>query len=75
MGVKHMYSVYWVRPCQKIKKYHGSFNTVEDAMQSIKDWWDKHDFRPSYYQLTDYGDSVTIDYGQHNCFYEIKEGL
>ena len=55
-----MFAVYWVKPQKQIKEYHGSYDTFEQAMQSIRDWWQEN------------GQSFTIDYGLYNCFYEIE---
>jgi complete genome len=67
-----MYSVYWVKPQKQIKEYHGSYDTFEQAMQSIRDWWQENDYRPRYYRVIEHGQSFTIDYGLYNCFYEIE---
>lgn len=50
-----MYSVYWVKPQKQIKEYHGSYDTFEQAMQSIRDWWQENDYRPRYYRVIEHG--------------------
>lgn len=50
-----------------------TFDTFDEAMQSINIWWDKHNFTPRYVRYWKDGDVWTIDYGLHHSFYYIKE--
>lgn len=67
-----MYTVYWISQLEHIKKQHGSYDTYEQAMQSIIDWWEEHDYQPPYYRVMKHGKTAMIDYGLYDCFYEIK---
>lgn len=72
------YNVYWTNaelPNDSIQnEFIDSYDTYEEAFQSIKDWWDKNDFWPSLIRLV--GDieeqgAVVIDYGPYFQFYKI----
>lgn len=67
-----MYKVVWVSP--RIDEEHGTFPTLEEAQQSVRDWWAKNNYTP-YYIRQWTRDNITIwDYGSHSCFYHfIKE--
>lgn len=67
-----MFTVYWLNQTKQIKEQHGSYDTFEQAMQSIKDWWKENDFQPRYYRVIEHGQSFMIDYGLYDCFYEIE---
>jgi hypothetical protein len=73
-GVLKMgYAVHWVGNGQD--NIHGVFPTLEEAKQSVLDWWKKNDYEP-YYIREWKSDNVTIwDYGSHTCFYEFHEVL
>lgn len=65
------YEVHWVKLDQDNK--HGAFPTIEEAKQSVLDWWKKHNFTPPYIREWK-KDNITIwDYGSHICFYEFHE--
>lgn len=51
------------------------FDTFDDAIQSIYDWWDKNDYTPNYvrYWKSSKSNMWTIDYGFHHMFYYIEE--
>lgn len=71
-----MYTVYWISQTERIKKQHGSYDTFEQAMQSIVDWWKENNFHPPYYRIMKHGQSSMVDYGLYDCFYEIvKEDI
>lgn len=67
-----MYTVYWVNQFEHIKEQHGSYNTYEQAMQSIIDWWEEIGFHPPYYRVMKHGKSSMVDYGLYDCFYKIE---
>lgn len=68
-----MFEVHWVNHYLNEDKHHGTFNTLEEAQQSVQDWWKKHDFKPFYVRQWT-SDNVTIwDYGSHSCFYHFVE--
>ena len=70
-----MFTVYWVNQTIRVKEQHGSYNTPEQAIQSIKDWWKENDYHPRYYRVIDTGLSLMVDFGLSDCFYEIvKDG-
>lgn len=54
-------------------KEHGSFDTHEEAMQSIYDWWSKNEFSPPYIRTWLRDNVATVDYGSHYLFYKITE--
>lgn len=66
-----MFTVYWISQTKRLRKQHGSYDTFEQAMQSIKDWWKENDYQPRYYRVIEHGRSFMIDYGLYDCFYEI----
>ena len=74
-----MIEVHWVKaPCCCGQIYHdeihGTFKTVDEAMKSIQDWWDKNNFKPRYVrQMIDECGDLWWDYGPHNAFYVLKE--
>jgi len=74
------YNVYWINeellndPIQD--EFIGSYNTYEEAFQSIRDWWEKNSFYPNFVRII--GDieeqgTITIDYGPYFKFYQIKK--
>lgn len=71
------YNVYWVNaelPNDPSNKFIKSYDTYNEAFQSIKDWWNKNDFYPSLIRFM--GDieeqgTVVIDYGPYFQFYKI----
>lgn len=66
------YQVEWHSSYHEEDNIHGTFDTWEDAFQSIHDWWNSNDYVPRYvrYHTTDAGITV-IDYGLHYSFYHI----
>ena len=63
-----MYEVHWIGHGQD--NVHGTFPTIEEAQQSVKDWWAKNDFEPYYIRQWITEDGTMIwDYGSHTCFY------
>nr|DAG84851.1 MAG TPA: Protein damX division, peptidoglycan binding domain [Caudoviricetes sp.] len=70
---KNKYTVQWVTSGEE--KTHGTFNTFDEAMQSIFDWWKKHDYKPPYIRqwksMRDDKEITHIDYGLHSAFYQI----
>ena len=72
-GVITMFEVHWVCSYMNQDKTHGTFPTLEEAQQSVRDWWKAHDFKPFYVRQWT-RDNVTIwDYGSHTCFYHFVE--
>lgn len=71
-----MFTVYWVNQMEHIiEQQDTSYETLEQAVQSIKDWWQSSDCKPRYYRVIDNGKSFIVDYGLCDCFYEIvKDG-
>ena len=64
--------VEWHDDENDIVKRHGLFKTKKEAMQSIKDWWKLHDFKPD--MLRTWGEEtgrIVIDYGLYFSFYHI----
>ena len=67
-----LWLVEWHNTDEGIVKRHGLFKTKKEAMQSIKDWWEFHYFKPD--TLRTWGeetDHMVIDYGLHHAFYHI----
>ena len=47
---KSKYTVHWVTSGEE--KTHGTFDTFDEAMQSILDWWKKHyGLHSAFYQI------------------------
>lgn len=75
-----MIEVHWVKAiggcCSKPHhdKYHGTFKNVDEAYESIRQWWAKNNFEPSFvrWQPDERGD-IWLDYGPHSAFYVLKE--
>ena len=74
------YNVYWTNaelPNDRIKnEFIDSYDTYDEAFQSIRDWWDKNSFYPNFIRII--GDieeqgTITIDYGPYFKFYQIKK--
>ena len=66
-----MYEVHWVGMGQD--NQHGVFNTLEEAQQSVRDWWKKNDYEPFYVRQWQQGNTIIWDYGSHTCFYHFVE--
>lgn len=68
------FTVSWVSG--DISKTHGSFDSYDEAFESIRKWWNHNGFTPSYIRVI--GDieengKVKIDYGLHESFYYVVE--
>lgn len=74
-----MYEVHWVKAYGCLgetyeDKQHGAFDTIEEAQQSVRDWWKKNDFRPNYIrQIAKKDGDVWWDYGLHRAFYVFRK--
>ena len=69
------YQVEWEHHQTNTYSKHGIFNTFEDALVSICEWWEGNDFTPSYIRMWTEDRVTTIDYGFRNMFYYIVEGI
>lgn len=67
------YQVHWVHNQLGKDETHGVFDTHEQAVQSIYDWWNQNDYSPSYVRSWTHRGVTTLDYGYHHMFYKIKE--
>lgn len=67
------YQVHWVHEQLGKDETHGEFDTHEQALQSIHDWWNKNDYKPVYVRMWTRNGVSTIDYGFHHMFYKIVE--
>ena len=74
------YEVHWVKAWGMCMgepyedKYHGTFNSLEEAQQSVREWWKKNDYKPRYArQMADDKGRIWWDYGLHNAFYMFVE--
>lgn len=67
------YEVHWVDKFLKEDQTHGVFDTLEEAVQSVYDWWNQHDYEPPYVRMWTKDGVTTLDYGFHYMFYKIKE--
>lgn len=65
------YAVHWVGNGQN--NTHGIFPTLEEAQQSVQNWWKEHDFTPPYIRQWKIDNKIIWDYGSHTCFYEFWE--
>ena len=64
------WEVHWVGHGQD--NTHGVFKTLEEAQDSVREWWKKNDFEPFY--IRQWGENPVIwDYGSHTCFYEFHK--
>ena len=61
----------WLDEARNIRKEHGQYNSIEEAYQSIEEWWKFHQFEPPYVRWLEQEDFIRIDYGSHTQFYEI----
>lgn len=50
----------------------GTFDTPEECIQSIDQWWEDNHFKPAYIHMWYTNNSLVIDYGNHLGFYVIK---
>ena len=74
------YEVHWVRAWAMCmgepyeNEHHGTFATLEEAQQSVKNWWQKNKYQPRYIrQMTDEKGRLWWDYGLHSSFYMFTE--
>ena len=67
------YQVEWKHHQDDIHNKHGVFDTHEEAMDSIYEWWETNNFNPLYIRRWTKDGVTTIDYGSHNMFYYIVE--
>ena len=65
------YEVHWVSNNQN--KFHGVFDTLEEAQNSVRDWWSKNNYTPPYIRAIIKEDCIVWDYGLHNAFYVFKK--
>ena len=66
------YEVQWhgYEENKKVIKKHGIFNTLDEAQDSVREWWKKNDFKPYYIRQCMLEDGTCWwDYGSHTCFY------
>ena len=68
---KTQYQVQWLNSLTNELHTHGTYDTIDLAIQSIYDWWKENDYTPKYMRVIDHGDHLMIDYGLHYCFYSI----
>ena len=55
---------------EKVIKKHGIFNTLDEAQDSVREWWKKNDFKPYYIRQCMLEDGTCWwDYGSYVCFY------
>jgi hypothetical protein len=73
------YEVHWVEATGGCTgevihdKHHGTFDTLKEAMDSVRAWWKKNGFDPYYVrQMTDEKGRIWWDYGLHSAFYVFK---
>jgi|GEM_PF-32013 len=50
----------------------GTFDTPEECIQSVNQWWEDNNFKPTYMRMWYTNNSLVIDYGNHLGFYVIK---
>ena len=67
------YQVEWKNDRTKEHSKHGVFDTYEEALDSIYEWWEANSFNPPYIRRWTKDGVTTIDYGSHNMFYYIVE--
>ena len=74
------YEVHWVKAFGMCMgephkdEYHGTFNSLEEAQQSVRGWWKKNEYQPRYVrEMADDKGRIWWDYGLHSCFYVFKE--
>lgn len=67
------YQVHWIHYQLGQDTTHGEFATLDQAIQSVYDWWRQNNYTPNYTRRYTIGDTTTIDYGFHHMFYKIKE--
>lgn len=69
------YQVEWKHNQADIHNKHGIFDTFEEAMDSIYEWWKVNNFEPRYVRYWTEDGVTKIDYGYHHMFYYIVECL
>lgn len=50
----------------------GTFNTPEECMENIYQWWKDNNFEPGYIRTWYTNNTLVIDYGNHLGFYGIR---
>lgn len=73
MSTMIKYQVEWKHHQPDIYKIHDVFDTYEEAMDSIYEWWEANNFKPPYTRRWTENGVTTIDYGLHDMFYYIRE--
>ena len=69
-----MIEVHWVNHFQHIDNIQGQYKSLEEAQQSVMDWWKTHRFRPFKIREWKKDDGTIVwGYGAQNCFYHFKE--
>lgn len=66
-----MYTVNWIDNTSNTCKTFGSYARLDDAVQSIYDWFISRGAPHLLYRQWTIGDVTTIDYGSYHCFYKI----
>lgn len=71
---KKVYTNYWVNERADVRKQHGSFETEEEAVNSIIAWWELHkeSYKDVSYERTNTG-ALEVLYGDPNYYYRIEE--
>lgn len=67
------YEVHWVSYTRNINNIHGVFSTMEEAQDSVINWWKQNNFEPPYIRQWCTGNKIIWDYGSHTCFYEFHK--
>ena len=69
------YTVKWigVKDNKDVEETFGTYNTLNEAVESIRDWWKLNNFNPYYTRHWKQNNIYVIDYGCHSCFYHIVE--
>ena len=66
------YLVQWVSGNHVVSSI-GLFDTIKDAKDSVRNWWEKNRFTPPYVREIKKDNMVTWDYGSHHNFYQFLQ--
>lgn len=56
-----------------VVREYGTFDTLEAAQNSVREWWKKNGFELPYIRQWKHGNTVVWDYGFHICFCHFVE--
>lgn len=67
------YQVFWRNTVLGEENEHGIYNSLEEAKESVRQWWKQNGYEPYYIREWSPRKGVyTWDYGSHIFFYQFR---